>query len=242
MIRPATTRPADEGATLVEVLVAMVVAGVLATAVMITVVQTLQSTRSADGRQDRAAQARVALDGATTDLRTASTYTTTKGVDVPAFDRITPTEVVFRGNLSNFATASGTADSAPTLFRIALDTTDAADPKLVEQRWTTTSQDAAGAWVYSSAPASTRVLAHRVQPVGGEIFTPYSKADIAAAAAGGAERPVSSVPRNADRSIAPAGLKAVVGLQIAIAVAPPTGETGGAATFSNYVDFVSKVG
>ncbi|MEZ0492952.1 prepilin-type N-terminal cleavage/methylation domain-containing protein [Kineococcus sp. TBRC 1896] len=239
-VRDRLAGRSDAGVTLVELLVVMVVTSVMATAVMITVLQALRATRSADGRQDRAAQARIALDGATTVLRTASLYTNSDGVDVPAFDRITPTEVVFRGNLSNIATTSGAADAAPTLFRITLDTSDPQDSKLVEQRWKSTTRDRSGNWVYPSSVTSTRVLAHRAQAVDGAVFTPFAAADVTTVI--DAEQISSTVPRAADRSVTPAGLKSVVGIRVSLAVTPPVGETGDAATFSNYVDFVSKVG
>ncbi|WP_337062729.1 type II secretion system protein [Kineococcus sp. G2] len=241
--------PADEGVTLVEVLVAMLVAGVLSTVVMLTMTQAFNTTRLADGRQERAAQARVALDDTATLLRTATRYTpvppqgsnAAPGPTVRAFSVLTPTEVVFLANLSAIGVTRAD-DKRPTKVRLYLDASDPADPVLREERWTSTGVGSDGSLIWPSRPNSSRAVAHRVSAPTGRIFTGYLVDDVASGPRDGQQFPESTLPVDASGAVTGAGLDAVSGVRVQVTVTPPIGETGGPATFSNYVSFVNPVG
>jgi type II secretory pathway pseudopilin PulG len=84
----------DEGTTLAELVVAMVVFGVLATLLATTVLQTTRMTRTSMLRESNAQRASVAIAQVSKDLRTALPVGPTTGVQV-AFEKATATEVVF---------------------------------------------------------------------------------------------------------------------------------------------------
>ncbi len=143
-----TRRGAEQGFTLVEVLVAMLIAGaVLAVA---TTVLT-GASRSSDAVQRRTAalqQARIGLDTVVRSLRAQSCVPTDTTPRVPVIDA-TATSVTF------FADLSGGADT-PLRRRVALDTDTGT---LTESVWAAGDLDGTGA-------ANTRVLARDIEPVG----------------------------------------------------------------------------
>lgn len=84
----------DDGTTLAELVVAMVVFGVLASFLATTVLQTTRLTRTSLVRETSAQRASVAIAQVSKDLRTALPVGPTTGVQL-AFEKATPTEVVF---------------------------------------------------------------------------------------------------------------------------------------------------
>jgi type II secretory pathway pseudopilin PulG len=92
---PVRARPqGDDGTTLAEMLVAMVVFGVLAALLATTVLQTTRMTRTSVVRETSAQRASVAMAQVSKDLRTALPVGPTTGVQL-AFEKATATEVVF---------------------------------------------------------------------------------------------------------------------------------------------------
>lgn len=95
MITLSSARPrGEEGTTLAELVVAMVVFGLLATFLATTVLQTTRLTRTSLVRETSAQRASVAMAQVSKDLRTALPVGPTTGVQ-KAFEKATATEVVF---------------------------------------------------------------------------------------------------------------------------------------------------
>lgn len=84
----------DDGTTLAELVVAMVVFGLLSTLLATTVLQTTRVTRTSVVRETTAQRASVAMTQVSKDLRTALPVGPTTGVQ-SAFEKATPTEVIY---------------------------------------------------------------------------------------------------------------------------------------------------
>jgi type II secretory pathway pseudopilin PulG len=118
---PDRARPhGDEGTTLAELVVAMVVFGVLATLLATTVLQTTRLTRSSVVRESTAQRASAAFAQVTKDLRTAVPVGPTTGVQV-AFVKATATEVVFFSSVEPAVRRERLYVSGTTLVRETMD-------------------------------------------------------------------------------------------------------------------------
>ena len=158
---------ADDGVTLMELLVAMGITTILGAVTLTFFVTTQNSGYKSMVTNQSTAEARIALDSWTSLLRVAGWLDPTAKTD--RFEEITPTKVVFYANLDNRTTADQTV-GAPTKVALMLRTTNAAtgEGQLVEVIF--------GA--DNTTPTSVRQLAFDVLPTGGPghaVFQPYTE-------------------------------------------------------------------
>jgi prepilin-type N-terminal cleavage/methylation domain-containing protein len=100
---------ADAGYTLVELLVAMVVMGVLITVAMATVVNSQEIVTTSKQLQDINEEARQAVNRMARDIRQATRVVTAVNPDGPAYDATAVTAVRFESDFDGDGCISGTA-------------------------------------------------------------------------------------------------------------------------------------
>jgi prepilin-type N-terminal cleavage/methylation domain-containing protein len=124
--RPATGR--EDGFSLVELTITMMLLGVVLAIVMAGLSTFTRTANSAERRMQNLEQARTMMAVVTRDLRTATPISASDGSRQAAFVTVTSTSVEFYGNLRFQAPASSTTTSTtPTLatpvrVRLALET------------------------------------------------------------------------------------------------------------------------
>lgn len=158
---------ADDGITLVELLVAMTVTTILGALTIIFFVSAEHSGNKSILTNQSTADARNTLDSWTSLLRVAGWLDPTAKTD--RFEEITPTKIVFYANLNNRSTADQTV-GAPTKVALMLRTTNAAtgEGQLIQVIFKSD----------NTTPESVRELAFDVTPTGGPghaIFQPYTE-------------------------------------------------------------------
>jgi prepilin-type N-terminal cleavage/methylation domain-containing protein len=135
----------ERGMTLVELVVAMALSGVLAAMTTFAFVGLSRAVRTTTTTSQSASQARVALNSWTTLLEAAESPTRNVD-DVPAFETVDATTLVFYSSLNNRSTAT-TTFTAPTKIRIAL-----VGGQLIEKRYAPTGS------TWPTDPTTTRNL------------------------------------------------------------------------------------
>ena len=159
---------ADDGITLVELLVSMTVTTILGALTIIFFISAEHSGYKSVLTNQATADARNTLDSWTSLLRVAGWLDPTAKTD--RFEEITPTKIVFYANLDNRNTADQTV-GAPTKVALMLRTTDAAtgEGQLIQVIFKPD----------NTTPDSVRQVAFEVTPTGGPghaIFQPYTAA------------------------------------------------------------------
>jgi prepilin-type N-terminal cleavage/methylation domain-containing protein len=146
----------ERGFSLMELMMAMAIGGVLLTMVMQIFVSGLTHNAKVTDRVEAAARARLAVDRAVTLL---SAQTCVDG-NAPIVDGQS-TSITFRANL-------GVVDADPKQYRLRYDVPTA---RLYEDQFDPTK--VANVITYSATPSRSRVVANDVAPVGGTIFSYY---------------------------------------------------------------------
>jgi prepilin-type N-terminal cleavage/methylation domain-containing protein len=159
-------RQDERGFSLMELMMAMAIGGIVLTMVMQIFVTGLTRSAQVGDRVEAAARARLAVDRAVTLL---GAQTCVDG-NAPIVDGQS-TSVTFRANL-------GIVDADPKQYRLRYD--DPTDT-LYEEQFDPTK--VSGLVTYGATPSRSRVLATDVAPVGGKIFS-YYKFQTTGAAAG----------------------------------------------------------
>ncbi len=172
----------DDGVTLVELVVGMVLMTIVGAAALTFFVGTTHADSATADRTVSTSQARDALSTITQLLRVADS-STNPGTNQDRFERISPTDAIFYANL---ATRNGAAnpsvDNTGAPVKIWLSLTGG---KLIEKRFNPTNATTLSWPSYPSTPYLTRILATGVSappsdPVNnpnGWVFVPGSAAD-----------------------------------------------------------------
>lgn len=167
----ARPRASDAGISLVEVMVAMVVTAIVGSMMLTYLISTVHSARRADGQNEQAAGARVALASWAAIVPLAVDPNGESGPTSVRFYSIGPTSAKFCIGLGTKSTNPAIPDAKPRGVEIAL-----VGGQLVENRWPTcAAMVASGAYVH-------RVLAQRAQVVatGAWLLTPLASTDLPA--------------------------------------------------------------
>jgi prepilin-type N-terminal cleavage/methylation domain-containing protein len=150
----------QDGMTLPELLVAMVIGMIVSLAAFSLIETTMRRTADTSSRVDTTQRGRVAMDFVTRELRSQVCVQATAPVmtDDRAIYAATPTSVTFFSDLSDESFRAGNTIKAPELRSISLET-----GKLIERRWAGVATGTAAQPTYSYAgypltPTATRVL------------------------------------------------------------------------------------
>jgi prepilin-type N-terminal cleavage/methylation domain-containing protein len=149
----------DDGFTVTELLVAMVIGSVVLTALMGLFVTGMNSSAKVNDRVAAAQGARSAMDEITTLL------------DAQTCQAGAPPVVDGQGNSITFYANRGAVDTDPTQYRLRY---DAASRRVFQDTYTPT-QNAAGDPVYPASPTAVRMVGESIVPIGAatSIFSYY---------------------------------------------------------------------
>jgi type II secretory pathway pseudopilin PulG len=221
----------DDGATLVEVLVAIVISVVVGTVGLLFMLGSMDSTRRADGQNEQSATARAALDSWSILTRLAVDPVGDSTTTTPRFIQIGPT-------LAQFCVALETKNGSPNdqvlPIGVALQLDE--EGQLTEDRWLTCTSMLAGDPVNSH-----RVVARGIARADADVwlFTPLAAADLPTGVSAGLvtsslESDDSQLDLNTTDGVEK--IKQISAVQLAFRTVPTAARPAPAGTYSTIVN------
>jgi hypothetical protein len=221
----------DHGATLVEVLVAVVISAVVGTVALLFLLGSMDSTRRSDGQNEQSAKARAALDSWSVLMRLAVDPVGESTTTTPRFIEVAPRSAQFCVALD---TKNGSPDDQVLPIGVTLQLDE--DGNLLEDRWLTCTSMLAGDPINAS-----RVVARGIAPAGPDVwlFTPLAAADLPTGVSPGlvtSSLETDESPLNLNTPDGVEKIKQITAVQLAFTTTPSAARPAPSGTYSTVVN------